>query len=137
MYAHSSFVRNKPELLSDLRKCTSASRSKTSHSASSSNSCSSCDESDSGSSNTFNRETSSTTSSTTTESSSPLVPPRTVVQASGSSYQLNQSWSSVHRSQPTLIPKAACLPSIHHSIIGRKGGIGMLDLLALAVEHAA
>lgn len=157
MYAHSSFVRNKPELLTDLRKCTSASRRSSTSSKVSSSSTSSCnsscsssgDESDSGGSNNpYHQEEASSTSSSTTPStggsSSPMFPPMTFVQQMSSSPDSPHypSWlsSPVHhnkRHEPNVIPKLPCVPSIHHSMIGRPGGIGMLDLLALAVEHAS
>jgi hypothetical protein len=137
MYAHSSFVRNRPELLCHLRKCTSASRSKVSFSSYGGNGCSSCDESDSGNS-TGSHEENACTAGTAMESSSPVVPPRTLVHGLGSKYNLNQSqsWLSILPGQPSLSPKVQCLPSRHFSMMGNPGGTGRLDLLALAVEHA-
>ena len=132
MYAHQSFIRGKPDLLLNLRKCSSASRRKMSTSSSCSDSC------DSSSSSTTHRET-------TSQKESPIASPRTVVdpfiQASNSSSKLlnfdqhtNQTWLSFHHQH--LMPKATCLPklSLNHT---QGSGAGRLDLLALAVEHAS
>mmetsp|Transcript_17437 Transcript_17437/g.40117 ORF Transcript_17437/g.40117 Transcript_17437/m.40117 type:complete len:240 (-) Transcript_17437:1114-1833(-) len=132
MYAHQSFIRGKPELLQNLRKCSSASRRKMSTSSSSSDSC----DSSTGS---------ATHSAMTCQKDSPIASPRTIVdpyvQASTSSSKLlsfdhntNQTWVSFHHQH--LMPKATCVPKIPISYTQRSGA-GRLDLLALAVEHAS
>jgi len=133
MYAHQSFIRGKPELLLNLRKCSSASRRKLSTSSNSSESCDS-----SSSSNMRNREA-------TFEKESPILSPRTIadpfLQTSNASSKLmsyeqntNQTWLTFHH-QP-LMPKTTCLPMAPLDI-RQSNGAGRLDLLALAVEHAS
>jgi hypothetical protein len=134
MYAHQSFIRGKPELLLNLRKCSSASRRKMSASSSISESC------DSSSSITSNSEL------TCQKESSPISSPRTTMldpylQASDASSKLltyeqstNQTWLSFQNQH--LMPKTAYVPKL--SLGGTQGnGAGRLDLLALAVEHAS
>lgn len=133
MYAHQSFIRGKPELLLNLRKCSTASRRKMSASSNGSESCDS-----SSSSSMRNRET-------IREKESPIISPRTIVdpflQTSNSSSKLmsyeqntNQTWLTFHHQ--LLMPKSTCLPKT--SLDTRQSnGAGRLDLLALAVEHAS
>lgn len=132
MYAHQSFIRGKPELLLNLRKCSSASRRKMSTSSSSSDSC------DSSTSTPTHR-------AITCQQESPLASPRTIidpyVQAPSPSSKLlsfdqntNQTWLSFHHQH--LMPKATCLPKMPLNYTQRTGA-GRLDLLALAVEHAS
>ena len=131
MYAHQSFIRGKPELLLNLRKCSSASRRKMSASSSTS------DSSDSSSSS--GRRTAS-------ENQTPVLSPRTIVdpylqtahvQSKLMSYEptTNQTWLTFH--QQPLMPKAAFLPTKAPLNLQRANGAGRLDLLALAVEHAS
>lgn len=133
MYAHQSFIRGKPELLLNLRKCSSASRRKMS--SASSNSSESCDSSSS--SGMRNQHT-------TFKKEPQVISPRTIVDpflqtANASSklmsYEQNtgQTWLTFH--QP-LMPKTTCLPNTSLNI-RQSNGAGRLDLLALAVEHAS
>ncbi|MGK3737248.1 MAG: hypothetical protein ACI8RD_001208 [Bacillariaceae sp.] len=131
MYAHQSFTRGNPELLLHIRKSSAASRRKMSTA-----SIISDDSSDSsGSSSTRNRDANSET-----ESSSPIISPRTIVDPFLSrtdtsstllSYEhnTNQTWLTF-RNQPLISNMSTCLPKTSG------GGAGRLDLLALAVEHA-
>lgn len=132
MYAHQSFIRGKPELLLNLRKCSSASRRKMSSASNSSESCDS-----SSSSSIRNRER--------CEKESPTLSPRTIVdpylQTSNPPSNLlsyeqntNQTWLTFH--SQTLIPKSTRLPKTSLDI-RKTNGAGRLDLLALAVEHAS
>jgi hypothetical protein len=134
MYAHQSFIRGKPELLLNLRKCASASRRKMSTSSSGSENYDS-----SSSTGSRNRETKC-------ENLSQILSPRTTIvdpflQTSNASSKLmsyeentNQTWLTFHH-QP-LMPKTVCLPKVA-SDIRQSNGAGRLDLLALAVEHAS
>ena len=131
MYAHQSFIRGKPELLLNLRKCSSASRRKMSTSSHSSESCDSS--SSSGSRNqqiTYDKKTPQ------------AISPRTILdpflQSSNVASKLmgyqpnaNPTWLTF-RHQP-LMPKLSKAP---HDI-RQPNGAGRLDLLALAVEHAS
>jgi len=130
MYAHQSFIRGKPELLLNLRKCSSATRRKMSVSSNSSESC------DSASSSSMRNGEASY------EKESPITSPRTIVDpylqtshASSNivSYEKNtsQPWMTFHHQH--LMPKIACLPN---ASLGSNRA-GRLDLLALAVEHAS
>jgi hypothetical protein len=133
MYAHQSFIRGKPELLLNLRKCSSASRRKMSTSSSGSESYDS-----SSSTGSRNRET--------CENQSQILSPRTTIvdpflQTSNASSKLmsyeentNQTWLTFHH-QP-LMPKSMSLPKAALDI-RQSSGAGRLDLLALAVEHAS
>lgn len=134
MYAHQSFIRGKPELLLNLRKCSSASRRKMSTSSSGSESYDS-----SSSTGSRNRET-------TCENQSQILSPRTTIvdpflQSSNASSKLmsyeentNQTWLTFHH-QP-LMPKSMSLPKAALDV-RQSSGAGRLDLLALAVEHAS
>ncbi len=132
MYAHQSFIRGKPELLLNLRKCSSASRRKMSSSSNASES------SDSSSS-------SSSRSSPQRKKQPQILSPRTIVdpylqtshvQPKLMSYEpsTNQTWLTFH--QQPLMPKTAYLPKAPLNI-RQSNGAGRLDLLALAVEHAS
>ncbi len=134
MYAHQSFIRGKPELLLNLRKCSSASRRKMSASSSTSDSSIS-----SGSSGGRIRDT-------TCENQPHVLSPRTIVdpylqtahvQSKLMSYEpsTNQTWLTFH--QQPLMPKTAYLPTKVPLNLQRANGAGRLDLLALAVEHAS
>ena len=132
MYAHQSFIRGKPELLLNLRKCSSASRRKMSASSNASHS------SDSSSSS------GRSTQDTACEKQPQILSPRTIVdpylqvshvQSKLMSYEpsTNQTWLTF-RQQP-LMPKTH-LPKAPVNI-RQANGAGRLDLLALAVEHAS
>lgn len=133
MYANESFIRGKPELLLNLRKCSATSRRKV---QAPSNCTESCDSSSSSSSRS--RETSC-------EKDSPILSPRTIVepflQTANPSTKLmsyhqttTPTWLAFHH-QP-LMPKTTCLPK-RSLDIRQSNGAGRLDLLALAVEHAS
>ena len=131
MYAHQSFIRGKPELLLNLRKCSATSRRKI---QATSNYTETCDSS----SNSCSRSRDSKC-----EKESTIISPRTVVepflQTSTTkliSYEQskNPTWLTFHH-QP-LMPKSACLPKTSLDI-RQSNGAGRLDLLALAVEHAS
>mmetsp|Transcript_8920 Transcript_8920/g.21802 ORF Transcript_8920/g.21802 Transcript_8920/m.21802 type:complete len:239 (-) Transcript_8920:140-856(-) len=131
MYAHQSFIRGKPELLLNLRKCSATSRRKIQASSSYTDSCDSSSNSCIGS-----REPKC-------EKESPIISPRTVVQPflKTPSTKLvryeqntNPTWLTFHH-QP-LMPKSTCLPKTSLDI-RQSNGAGRLDLLALAVEHAS
>ena len=130
MYAHQSFIRGKPELLLNLRKCSSASRRKMSASSNAS------DSSDS---------SSSSGRTTACEKQPQILSPRTIVdpylqtshvQTKLMSYEpsTNQTWLTFH--QQPLMPKTTRLPKAPINI-RQSNGAGRLDLLALAVEHAS
>uniref|UniRef100_A0A7S0UPI0 HSF-type DNA-binding domain-containing protein n=1 Tax=Pseudo-nitzschia delicatissima TaxID=44447 RepID=A0A7S0UPI0_9STRA len=130
MYAHQSFIRGKPELLLNLRKCSSASRRKMSASSNAS---------------TTSSDSSSSSSSRETKTQPQILSPRTIVdpylQASHVQPKLmsyepstNQTWLTF-RQQP-LMPKTTYLPKKPLNI-RQSNGAGRLDLLALAVEHAS
>jgi len=133
MYAHQSFIRGKPELLLNLRKCSSASRRKMPASITGYEGCTS-----SSSSGTRTRER-------VCENGSQTISPRTIVdpflQTSNAPSKLltyeentNQTWLNFHH-QP-LMPKSTYLPNTSLDI-RQSNGAGRLDLLALAVEHAS
>lgn len=133
MYAHQSFIRGKPELLLNLRKCSSASRRKMS--SASTNSSESCDSSSS--SGMRNQQT-------TFKKEPQVISPRTIVDpflqtanvsSKLMSYEQNTAptWLTFH--QP-LMPKTTCLPNTSLNV-RQSNGAGRLDLLALAVEHAS
>ena len=105
MYAHPSFVRGKPELLTHLRKCTPA-RKKTARSRG--------DESDA----------SSSSDSYDSPQSAMPVTPHTITEPLDLTKPVATTWAKF---QSPLLPKTTCQPQT----------IGRLDLLALAVEHAA
>ena len=132
MYAHQSFIRGKPELLLNLRKCSATSRRKI---QATSNYTESCDSSSN--SSIRSREP-------TCEKKSPIISPRTVVEpfikTSNASTKLmsyeqnpNPTWLTFH--QQPLMPKSTCLSKTPLNI-RQSNGAGRLDLLALAVEHA-
>jgi len=118
MYAHPSFMRGRPELLSSIRKCPSASRRKKMSAAVISDDSSSDSSSSSitGNHRTSSGEKAITSSSTASSTSATLL-----------SYEksTNQTWLTFHNNQ-SLIPNSTYLPKAS----------GRLDLLALAVEHA-
>lgn len=130
MYAHPSFIRGRPELLSELKKSSSVSRRRLSK----------VGNDDSDSSSTDSHPTRSA------RSVSPSPPPRRQVlngfhnitqkgvprptYPQVPSAYLGQTWLTFNK--PTLAPRRSNpMPSFP-----RKGGIGRLDLLALAIEHA-
>jgi len=133
MYAHQSFIRGKPELLLNLRKCSATSRRKI---QAPSNCTGSCDSSSSSSNRS--REA-------TCEKESQIISPRTVVepflQTSNpstklTSYQQNTSPPWLAFNHQPLMPKLTYLPKTSLDI-RQSNGAGRLDLLALAVEHAS
>jgi hypothetical protein len=130
MYAHPSFVRGKPELLTRLRKCASAASRRNQSSESSlailpfmmviDESC--CDSSTSAGSAASNEES----------NISPISPPRTIVEQHPSI-----SFRPPGFQYPSpIMPRTTCHPQVTSGSVS-PCGIGRLDLLALAVEHAA
>jgi len=131
MYAHQSFIRGKPELLLNLRKCSATSRRKIQATSNYNESCDS-------SSNSCIRSR-----EPACEKESPIISPRTVVEPflKTSSTKLmsyeqntNPTWLNFHHKP--LMPKSTFLPKIPLNI-RQSNGAGRLDLLALAVEHAS
>jgi hypothetical protein len=129
MYAHPSFTRGKPELLSLLKKSTSASRRRLSKVSS--------DDSDS-----------SISEGRSVRSVSPSPPPRN--QASAGFHPimqigvprstcppayLDRTWLTFNKQ--SLAPQGHAIQTTSHLPIPRKEGTGRLDLLALAIEHEA
>jgi len=132
MYAHQSFIRGKPELLLNLRKCSATSRRKIQVTSNYTDSCDS-----SSNSSIRSREPNY-------EKESPIISPRTVVEPflktpntppKITSYEqnTNPTWLTFH--QQPLMPKSTCLSKTSFNI-RQSNGAGRLDLLALAVEHA-
>jgi hypothetical protein len=132
MYAHPSFTRGKPELLSLLKKSTSASRRRLSKVPSLTP-----DDSDSSSSD-----------GRSVRSASPPAPPRN--QASADFHPimqigvprstcppafLSRNWLTFNKQ--SLAPQGHAIQSTPHLPLLKKEGTGRLDLLALAIEHEA
>ena len=115
MYAHDSFIRNEPSLLSLLRKSTSASRRRSRLLS---------DDSDSSSlhspSNSFPRSV----SPCSPQYRSPYFQP--IAQKHPSPQSVMQTWLHFQSPHPVLIP----MPSSP-----KERGAGRLDLLALAIEQ--
>ena len=111
MYAHPSFIRSRPEMLSQLRKSTTASRRRLSKSSSEDSDSSSSTESP-----TFRPVSPS-------PSREPDSPPyfQRVAAVPAPNHRFNQTWLTFNK-QP-LAP------------IQRREGTGRLDLLALAIER--
>jgi HSF-type DNA-binding len=135
MYAHPSFIRGKPELLSELRKCSSAvSRRKASRSVG--------DESDVSTSGSWGNSTSSRSDiDDSPKAVTPVTPPKTIThtldltQAASPTNTTAPAFSTwAHFQNRPLMPKTMSCQAQTPAVI--PGGIGRLDLLALAVEHA-
>ena len=127
MYAHSSFIRDKPELLSQLRKSTSASRRRASRVGS--------DASDSsasiGSGSPVYHPMSPSSPKYRTTYFQPIAQKGQAVSEFASSPQsVTQAWLAF-KPQPMMLPKQ---PKV---LQPRKEGTGTgrLDLLALAIER--
>jgi hypothetical protein len=129
MYAHSSFRRGKPELLLHIRKCASAGhRGKTSRSIG--------DESDVSTTGSCNNGMSWSSSSGIDKGPkvvTPVTPPKVITKTLDLHTKPRTVPAWTRFQNPTLMPKTFYQP---HIPLAGQGGIGRLDLLALAVQHA-
>ena len=125
MYAHSSFVRSHPELLSELRKSSSASRRRTSKVSSEDS-----DSTSTGSRTTVVRSVSPSSSPNYCNSYFQPIAKKKVSASKrimSSPQCVTQTWVTF-KAQPMML-------STPHAIHPRSEATGRLDLLALAIER--
>jgi hypothetical protein len=124
MYAHSSFIRDQPELLSELRKSSSTSRRRVSLAPSEASDSSAS----SGSGSPDFRSISPTSPRYRATYFQPIAQKGSGVSELVSSPQcVTQTWVTF-KAQPMMLPMAQALHP-------RKEGMGKLDLLALVIER--